>query len=201
MLIALRLLLAFFGRFSWHKGSVRSVLVVRGLGIVFKFPRIFLKAFIVNTRHYAEYGIFWKYWREWTVDMQLTPKHALFKGIADNWREYRYCRRKSSELSILLPTYCSLFGLINIQKVARNSCAAFDRHDSGWWHQMYEITDGYAHKDGHHFANPNNFCIEDGKIRILDYGSPKTRKVLNRCGRDIYEKFDVNYVFPGRDKV
>lgn len=48
-------------------------------------------------------------------------------------------------------------------------------------------------KDFHHFENPGNFSLEKGRLRIIDYGDPKTQKVVIEFGKIIMEGFDPGY--------
>jgi hypothetical protein len=80
------------------------------------------------------------------------------------------------------------FGLFNI---ARYAVPCGKDKDYDLYQQMKIITgkiDPFRH-DMHHFANPENFSIENGKIKILDYGNKETQTILTLWGEKIYNEF------------
>ena len=61
------------------------------------------------------------------------------------------------------------------------------------WGQFFDLTDRECYYyDNHHFVNPANFCLENGKLRIVDYGSPATRQVVKKWGVILHEKVRVD---------
>lgn len=55
-----------------------------------------------------------------------------------------------------------------------------------FWHRIYNATHGEAIRDGHHFTETDNFCVDNG-IRIIDYGSPRTQEIILKNGDKIIE--------------
>lgn len=175
------------------KGKLRFVVALPSLGIAIKFPRIyFLRMFYqllrdvlflswVRVYRMACFGIdspaVWGY------------RKMLFAGIRTNWREFRFFR--TTRNPFCQPTYFSFFGLLNIQKFAETPC---NLHWRVLAVQIYEITNELSRMDGHHFEFQENFCFEGGKLRILDYGSPKTQLVIVAFGEKILATFDPNWV-------
>jgi hypothetical protein len=127
----------------------------------------------------------------WDMYGYLTgPKQLLFKGMYENRSEYVFYSQYKS--NFLLPTYFSFFGLFNIQKIGKKFEFKNEKEKYlSFWRQMLNVTSREATKDGHHFSNPKNFCEENGKLKIMDYGSPYTQEVLEKYGEKIYKEFDL----------
>lgn len=122
-----------------------------------------------------------------------TPKRYLFKGIVNNWREFRFYGK--TRHPFLQPTCFSVFGLLNIQRAGK--VCILKPHDL--WCQLYEITGGATIKDIHHFGNPDNFCFQNGNLNILDYGGLKTQEIIKEHGEKIIEQFDPTYSWEERN--
>lgn len=178
------------------KSESRLVVVLPELGIVIKFPIIHL---VIGSR------VFWNDLSKkgnrlhdellrYTIEMDGSLKRLLFKGIVDNWREWRFYQR--TRHPFCQPTYLSLFGLLNIQRFA-HPCTL---QDIDLWCQLHELTKGAVFKDLHHFTNPNNFCLNSGGLRILDYGGLKTQEVVQEFGNEILQHFNPNYSWEERKK-
>ena len=112
----------------------------------------------------------------------------LFRGIAENFCEFGFYLK--TRHCFLLPTYFSLFGLINVQKLAIEPKI----NDRDLLHQMVTLTHDKANE--HHYRNPANFSYQDGKLQILDYGDPDVQKVVKEFGKLLQEKFDINAKCP-----
>jgi len=169
-----------------RKGRSRIVLVFPSLGIAIKIPFIHFISGIHFLLLMAREGhLRW----EWNRSMESmeSSKELLFKGIADNWREYWFFIK--SRNPFLLPSYFSFFGLFNIQQVGQ-VCTT---ESSVLWRQLVELTAGATSKSSHHFVNPENFCFVGKKLRILDYGSPRVQQVISKFGIKITNEFDPNY--------
>jgi len=119
---------------------------------------------------------------EWNPAIVCSIGFYLFKGIRDNWNEFRFYRKTRHRF--LQPTHFSLFGLVNIQDRGE----PLHLQVSVFWKWMCDVTLGQAHQDGHHFANPNNFCFNNG-LRILDYGSKRTQACILRFGTIVLHSF------------
>jgi len=117
----------------------------------------------------------------------------LLRGLQENWSEFVFYRK--SKHKFLVPTYFSLFGLMNI---ARRS-SDYEKDGIDLWWQFCELTDRYVHSDMHHFLNSENFSLDEGKLRIRDYGNEDTQEVVLKYGDRIFENFDVNYVRPRKN--
>jgi hypothetical protein len=118
------------------------------------------------------------------------PRRRLFLGIRDNWSEFVFYVFHPSPF--LMPTYFSLFGLLNIQK--RGEKARIERINL--LSQLRVITNDAIKADGHAFLNTDNFCVLDGHLLMVDYGSPKTQGVLKEYGDKIHRDFNLDYKRP-----
>jgi len=166
------------------KGTSRFILIVSSFSrVVFKIPRIRLwygLGMIIAERKK------WNQKETWDERVWWSIGWCLYKGILDNWREYRFYR-KSKHL-FLQPTIFSLFGLINIQK--RGDVVQCDKVK--FWCCVSKATNGEACDDGHHFSEIHNFCLNGG-IKVLDYGSPKTQALVKKYGSKIMEALASNF--------
>lgn len=172
------------------KGNNRIVFTFPKLGFVIKLPVInWFKAFkpvltwkvggIKSRRMLIRYF-------QWPVEASEGFKNYLFRGFLANIAEYKFY--KKTKHSFLKPTYFSLFGLFNIQKYG----PLCELGEIDFWCQLYALTDGDVFADGHHFASPHNFSLED-KLQMLDYGSKRTHKVIIEHGDNILKNFDPSY--------
>lgn len=178
---------------KYLKGSRRIVLIFPKLGFVIKLPRIFIWVFMKRMFKFFPYypknkWQWMKKWFKYDVDVLTGFRDIMYKGIHDNWYERQLYKKTKNVL--LQPTYFSFFGILNIQKY-------------GEIHKMYfayllqefmNLTEDEAWKDNHHFANWRNFCFENGKLKIIDYGSKRTQKIILKYGEKIAREFDFEKV-------
>ncbi len=113
-------------------------------------------------------------------------RRSLFGGIMANWNEYLFYRETKN--SFVMPTYFSLFGLINIQK--RGQEITFWSYTDVW---MY-ICHNSANKNqpfcnSHSFAEKENFCLDGDKLKMLDYGSRHVHNFLRLNGNNLFNNF------------
>lgn len=173
-----------------QKGSRRIVFVFPALGFVIKLPRIFIGTVLRHTFNAFNIKEIRKsskrIYREFKYPMEVRGlnRDLLCKGLYDNWHEYLFYRETYHVF--VLPTYFSLFGLLNIQKYGKQQEMSL-----GFiFGQFKRITDEEVVIDGHHFIEWKNFCIEGGKIKILDYGSVKTQYLIWKWGEKMMEEFN-----------
>lgn len=161
-----------------HKGTSRIVLVFPLFqSVVVKVPRIYWKSGIETLirdwkRTFRKET--WEYQAWWS------PSWCLFKGLLDNWNEYRFYRK--SRHSFLQVTHFSFFGIFNIQRRGQPLQCDYKL----FWRHVCDATDCHAIEDGHHFTETDNFCV-DGGVRILDYGSPRTQGIILKYGDRLVE--------------
>lgn len=175
-------------------GTTRIVACFPRLGIAIKFARIrFRQGFGLLIDDFL--GRENPLRREWhfLVDHRGSIGSLLFKGIRDNWKEF--CFYLQTRHPLLQPTYFSFFGLLNIQRVSL-PC------DIDLFVQFYEIIGEAVFEDKHHFSNSRNFARWKDGIRIFDYGSPQTQRIIREFGTRILQNFNPHYdVVAGRVKV
>ncbi len=150
------------------KGRNRLVFIFPSLGLALKFPLIHV---VHAVRQFTAYG----FHNSFPKKMKTIPEH-LFKGIGDNWREFRFYIK--TRHAFCQPTYFSLFGLVNVQRAGRHCGLPMEN----LWQEIITVTSGVASVDAHHFSNPLNFCHKGGHLRILDYGHLKTQAIIRQYG-------------------
>lgn len=165
------------------KGTSRLVIISSLFpGLVIKIPIIRLKDGIGTLISERKRWLEKETWDErpyWGIGW------CLYKGILDNWREYRFYR--NSRHAFLQATYFSLLGIINVQKRGRVIQCDIDK----FWCCIYDATDGEVTNDAHHFKEAGNFCL-DGWVRLLDYGDHRTHVIVEKYGTKIMEVIASN---------
>lgn len=171
-------------------GETRIVVLLPLLGLAIKFPKIHpFKAFGLFRqlmKRDNRWELLRKYWK-FPPRAVGAFKYLLTRGILCNWQEFKFYSQTRNPL--LHPTYFSLFGLLNIQAIGQ-PCGL---KDVDLWCQLYELTEGKVFEDSHCFANPRNFCLSSGKLKITDYGSEGSQNVILAYGQKIYDLFDSSY--------
>lgn len=166
--------------------------------IVLKFPVVRLKRsfkyFFIILRQCFDRQEKIPMWKNLSFTWRGGLRDDLLRGLQENWSEFVFYQK--SKHKFLVPTYFSLFGLMNIAR--RGSDYGKDEIDL-WW-QLCELTDRYVHNDMHHFSNRENFSPEGGRLCIRDYGNEDTQDVVLKYGDRIFWNFDLNYVKPRRKK-
>ena len=173
------------------RGHTRTVIIFENF--VVKLPRIHFRRAL---------GSLWRSFRggylskclKYDIEVYSSPRRLLFRGILENWREFRFYHRSRSRF--LVPTYFSLFGMLNIQKRGNRTKIK----DVNLWCQLCEMTNNEVWADGHTFSNANNFCDDDGKLMMVDYGNARIHDVLDKYGDKIFKDFDLAYVYANRNK-
>lgn len=174
------------------RGMSRTVVVFDKF--VLKFPRIYFFRFLTNIFRFIKMGCFLKSWKWSIYSFGGAPRRLLFKGINDNWLEFYYYRKLKSPF--LQPTYFSLFGFVNVQKTGKKPSV----EGRNLWCQLHEITNGGVWADSHTFTNPNNFCEENGRLKMLDYGNRRIYDFLKKWGYKIHMDFNFSYDWEKRGK-
>jgi len=119
------------------------------------------------------------------------------KGSRTNFQEWRFWKRKRN--IFCQPTYFAFkFKTLNskktfwicVQKLSHQLC---DMDPEEFFIKLSILTRRMSESDGHHFNKPNNFCYDrNGRLKMLDYGSRQTQKVISKCGERVYCDFDRN---------
>ena len=77
---------------------------------------------------------------------------------------------------------------VSIQKIHFRPCKVAS---NDFYTQLLVLTKGEAWGDCHHFENPENFCFtKKGELRMSDFGSVKTRRIIKKYGAHISRSFD-----------
>lgn len=184
---------------KFKKGRYRFVFVFPSLGIAIKLPFIRLIGIIGRIVSHMIHLRFRLIHREMIVSVYNSGisgyRSYLFGGIITNWEEFMFFRKTKNPF--LLPTYFSFFGFFNIQKAGEPCKLKY----VDLWCQLYELTNGRVWDSSHHFENPDNFCFDKGKIKIVDYGDGKTHRVIIEYGTKIQESFDPNFDWEEKKKA
>ncbi|EKD24215.1 MAG: hypothetical protein ACD_81C00080G0002 [uncultured bacterium] len=172
------------------KGTSRAVLISERLPFVIKLPLIRLSVLprtFASLRDAAEWRAAW-YCIKRPFGSKLSMRWRLFSGIWANWMEF-WCY-VTTQNSFLQPTYFSLLGFINIQKKGTPVGMEY-LHFSV---QMENLIGSMVfYEDYHHFSKGTNFCIDGGKLKILDYGSSCTGGIVLKSGASIQKNFNPQY--------
>lgn len=170
------------------KGNTRIVWLLPLFGIAIKFPRFYLKITYLYLIRYVFPSLKYDGWKKTFLthvgvdpDLLGSVFGNLFGGIYHNWSEFLFFLR--TRHGFCQPTYFSLFGLVNIQKLGEQMDLGWVYEKEWWWNRVYHrflvpILEKSKYSDGHHFFNQNNFTFYKGKLFLLDYGSRVTRKIL-----------------------
>jgi hypothetical protein len=169
------------------RGHYRIVLVFKNF--VIKFPRIYFWSAIriAIWAHYRGKEARSMVWKISNYNHELTIPKFLLKGIIDNWHECLYFKKTRS--AFLVPTYFTFFGLFNIQARA----LPWDYNNLNHYGLLYDLTRGEVSKCGHDFEDEKNFGIHKNRLKMLDYGSEKTQKILEKYSKQIEEGFKIKF--------
>ena len=167
-------LLFLIGNPICKKGTYRAVLIFPQHGFALKFPLFRFKFFFTSLWHYRNS---WEMLRRYLTDEDCVFHSAqdhVLHGLLDNWREYLFFRKNSSN-PFLHPTHFSFLGLCNV-----SSLGVELPKDMNLWSILCDLTDCRVQKDGHHFSENENFCLYEGHIQMRDYGSKRTQEIIMR---------------------
>lgn len=115
-------------------------------------------------------------------------------GIYANIRERRLWKRTKNPF--LLPTWFSLFGVMNICPYAKNVLTREQYNSSKFPLQLDIFSELWSQVEGHTFARATNFCVDDlGKVKLIDYGFKHCEKVIRHCGQGLYDNLNPYKVF------
>lgn len=179
-------------------GTTRVVFVIPCLGIAIKIAKINLfkgfNSLFINPWHYQGFKNCWSSFLDqfrFTCSELCTFRYYWFRGINANWQELIFYQKTKHPL--LQPTYFTFFGLANIQKIARTPLTT--KSDS--YYQFTALSE--IAKGEHVFQNPENFCLENGQLRFLDYADPATREAIVADGQALLA-FNPDWDFEAHKK-
>lgn len=115
-----------------------------------------------------------------------SPAQMFFSGIMANLQEYKFYRKNKN--LFVMPTYFTFFGLFNIQK--RGTKIDFWENKDVWSYLLKNIQNyGQAFQDGHTLSEIENYCLDDGFLKIVDYGSRRLEPFLLLHGENLFYNF------------
>lgn len=177
---------------NFKRGKDRFVLVFPSIGIVIKLPVIRINRVIDRVRSNIkrkDWKRLWSDFLKWNPENHYAISGMLLRGVMANQREGFLWKRTRN--SFLQPTIFSFFGLVNIQKYA---VPYPDDGGTSFWIQIRKITHEDVYCNPHQFSEPKNFCLVDGRLRILDYGGQGSTWIVVKHGRKIMEQFDPDFL-------
>lgn len=162
-------------------GTSRIVILIPFMGIAVKLPIIrvnmLLEAIWADVSRYK----FKRSWKTITGELEypFSLRWCLFTGIVANIEEFRFWKRTRHDF--VWATQSSFFGLANIQRLGKR-CGYTSKEV---WIALHKIAGDDLFEDNHCFAESTNFCIgKDGKLKLLDYGSLGSQKVVLQYGSE-----------------
>lgn len=159
------------------KGTSRIVWLIPSMGLAIKFPIVRLKLFFLSFFHCLKKpDERLRFFLTYAVDIPYGARWYVLKGFSDNWREFVFFL-KHREGDFLLPTFFSFFGLFNISPLV-SGLDEKPELERKLWSKLLDITDHEVLKDGHHFSEGKNFCYYKKRLRMSDYGSAVTQKII-----------------------
>lgn len=113
---------------------------------------------------------------------------CLMGGIMANYQEWKFYRKTKNVF--VMPTYFSLFGLLNVQK--RGQKITF-WDGVGVWYYIHENSQNHHQPfcNGHTLSEIDNFCLDSGHLRMVDYGSRDVEPFLKLNGEKLYNNFKI----------
>jgi len=149
------------GKMKVQLGSGRIVFLVGRYAFKFPRPGCLLKVAKAIPK-FAIKG-------EWKKISNVTKWawYIFCKGIHQNTTEYRCWRR--CRASFLVPTYFTLGGMVNIQKLESGQVPSWDEILS-LFQAIAAMTENQVRRVDPHCFEPQNFLKNQDGMRILDYG-------------------------------
>ncbi|MBP7134678.1 hypothetical protein KBA73_05680 [Patescibacteria group bacterium] len=183
---------------SFHLGDFRAVIALPTLGFVVKLPRVQLYNLgrLVHdefTRHTFRIGLqrLIKSYLKRDIETHWSPKRFLYKGLVDNWREWRFSQ--TFDHPLLAKTYFWIGGM-TIQAYAAPLPFEVENTYEGimdFARRFTPIIGTRIMRDAHHFQNPLNFGVINGHLVIVDYASEKVQSILQECADDLLRDFPL----------
>ena len=131
---------------------------------------------------YKDEGIFNEKASRYGKNKIFAVPRYLFHIISSNRREYLYFKKHKNEDSLLPVIKAFLFGYIIIQPKGN----VFNSSNPRWIKFLKKIIKrGIKQID---FIKPENFCVFNGSIKMLDYGNDQTQEILDFHGFEIIKE-------------
>ncbi|MFC1644772.1 hypothetical protein ACFL08_01980 [Patescibacteria group bacterium] len=168
------------------KGHKRIVIFFKNF--VIKIAIIHFISAIKNTIYLVNRGIFWRMFIRFNYRYSASIRGNLFAGPMENLNERLLFKKTKS--SLLVPTYFSFLGIVNVQKRVKSlNINSFEFRS-----QMCKLTNDEAYADKHHFFFSENFSkSEEGYLQMIDYGNYKCNNVIIKYGEKIQKEFDFSF--------
>lgn len=162
----------------FRAGTSRWVILIPALGLVFKIAKVGLFSAVKEFFCWLKLGGWTaaKRWCRYPVGVWGGARNLLFLGIQQNWNEWRLSR---SRHPLLARTYLSV-GLLNVQEYV----PPFPDQDQFYQQVILTAVDSayMATCPDLHSVYYTNFGLEQGRVRMLDYGSVHASDFVQRFG-------------------
>ncbi len=184
---------------EFHRGNTRNVILLFPLGVALKFPRFDLFIALRSLLKIAYLQIRFSFLKEEEIekDLQWNIKwvlkghyersglrcvnYCLFRGIMANRNEYKYFL-EDSENPLLIRTYFSLLGFVNVQPIV----TPINNFSIGLYHKICLLVEDRKELDNFdtHAWEDGNFTLRaDGSVALYDYGSSRAWPFVKKYGR------------------
>lgn len=121
-----------------------------------------------------------------SYEFHYTVSSFLLGGVMANLQERRFY--KETKNPFCMPTYFSFFGLFNVQK--RGGKVDFWERNEIWsyiYHNSKNSNQPFC--DGHTLAETENYGMDNGRLKLVDYGSRQVGEYLKINGETLYNNF------------
>jgi len=137
-------------------------------------------------KHYINNGIGFKKWFRYNHHQYGNPRYYLFAGLLANY--YEWAIWKLTKHSFLIPTYFSLFGIVNVQKYA----PVLTTCKKGLYGILGDILQDErlaVDCDRHTLFVQDNYCVSKHKLKLCDYGNENLFEFIIKYGKKIQNEF------------
>ena len=182
-------------------GSTRVVLLLGKF--VLKFPilsrpdwpavhfilKMGLYRYILRNKNFAPHLLTFNFFDSFTAS--ISP---LTEGVHSNWLEFYYYLKTRNKL--LVPTYFSFFGLLNIQKqIVKIKIGRYKLNYP--FEDLVPIIDDYHRHNSitvqipfiHHMLKENYCWGDDNHLMMFDYGNQSLLPFIYEKGEEIHARF------------
>ena len=180
-----------------HSGNTRHAVLIYPLGICIKFPKInpakglqqllkiitlLFRVFVTKTKphHELTWHIKWILFGHYEQIITKPVSYWWLRGIMANINEFCYYATNRNN-PLLVPTYFSFFGFLNIQPIVQPMTNhRFDLLSLFW--SSTEIQDEMTGCDSHAWESQNFTQRNDGTIALYDYASTRAWPIVKKYG-------------------
>ena len=113
---------------------------------------------------------------------------CLLSGIMANYQERKFYKKTKN--IFVMPTSFSFLGIFNIQK--RGEKISFWKDKDIWFYLCSNSKNrNQPLCDSHTLSEIDNFCLYEGHLKIVDYGSRRLEPFLKINGENLFNNFKI----------